>query len=86
MGSGLPFIYLVEYVVYKSVAIQYNHHGVVSQLLRQYRACVVDSVLWYIHRQACLLRAYISCVSMLSSTGSQKRSMFRISYTILLFL
>ena len=33
----------------RSVAIQYNHHGVVCQLLRQYRACVVDSVLWYIH-------------------------------------
>ena len=67
--------------MYKSVAIQYNHHGVVCQLLRQYRACVVDSVLWYIHRQACLLRAYISSVSMLSSTG-QKRSVFRISYTM----
>ena len=40
--------------MYKSVAIQYNHHGVVCQLLQQYRACVVDSVLWYIHRQACL--------------------------------
>ena len=40
--------------MYKSVSIQYNHHGVVCQLLRQYRACVVDSVLWYIHRQACL--------------------------------
>ena len=34
--------------MYKSVAIQYNHHGVVCQLLQQYRACVVDSVLWYI--------------------------------------
>ena len=43
-------IYLVEYVVKEHVvAIQYNHHGVVCQLLRQYRACVVDSVLWYIH-------------------------------------
>ena len=38
----------------RSVAIQYNHHGVVCQLLRQYRACVVDSVLWYTHRQASL--------------------------------
>ena len=46
-------IHLAEYGMYKSVAIQYNHHGVVYQLLRQYRACVVDSVLWYIHRQAC---------------------------------
>ena len=25
-----------------------------NELLQQYRACVVDSVLWYIHRQACL--------------------------------
>ena len=49
-------IYLVEYIcsllssniMYKSVAIQYNHHGVVCQLLQQYRACLVDSVLWYI--------------------------------------
>ena len=35
--------------MYRSVAIHYNHHGVVCQLLRQYRACVVDLVLWYIH-------------------------------------
>ena len=26
--------------MYKSVAIQYNHHGLVCQLLRQYRVCV----------------------------------------------
>ena len=35
--------------MYRSVAIHYNHHGVVCQLLRQYRACVVYLVLWYIH-------------------------------------
>ena len=35
-------------IMYKSIAIQYNHHGVVCQLLRQYKACVVDSVLWYV--------------------------------------
>ena len=35
MGSGLlqSFTLYIEYVVYKSVAIQYNHHGVVCQLL-----------------------------------------------------